>query len=156
MFEVVSIPIELGGVHHKTIVATARSYVNSDYSYPEKLGVRDCIPLRNDGTFDPTLISSYSAEAGRRVRQELTEMQEWVLVLKMMTADHQKWPIPPAPAPIVAAPAKPARKQSDEARAELRRAVEQMAREATGELRYDEATGFYVPVRRASGDAGIR
>ncbi|MDZ4797712.1 MAG: hypothetical protein SGI92_06080 [Bryobacteraceae bacterium] len=91
------------------------------------------------------------------MRQELTEMQEWVLMLKMMTADHQKWPIPPAPAPIVAAaPVKPARKLSDEDRAELRRAVEQMAREATGELRYDQATGFYVPVRRTSGDAGLR
>ncbi|MCL5745318.1 MAG: hypothetical protein M1541_15560 [Acidobacteria bacterium] len=50
--------------------------------------------------------------------------------------------------PMATADVKPTRDLSGEERAQLRQALEWLARCATGNLVYDHASGFYVPEQR--------
>jgi hypothetical protein len=74
-------------------------------------------------------------------------MNEWVLLLTMLTTERPV-PGPPVHAARVSAvePKREAKQLSEADRRELYRAAWKLSRHATGELRLDPASGFYDPV----------
>lgn len=72
-------------------------------------------------------------------------MSEWALVLMMLTA-RQEWKSPNPPPAALMSTSSSVRTLSTEERAELRQAVERMARESNGELARDSRSGLFVPV----------
>lgn len=76
-------------------------------------------------------------------------MIELTLLLLAMTSNQTEAPAVEAGRPAAvsheAKRDKPLRELNDEERAELRKAVERIARCSTGKLRFDPASGFYVP-----------
>jgi len=84
-------------------------------------------------------------------------MNEFLLALWAMTASHHQWEMPPKePVAIVRpieTPASAGERSAGERR-ELRLAVERMARCATGKLRPDAETGWYIPEQKPAGLCG--
>jgi hypothetical protein len=81
-------------------------------------------------------------------------MHEWVLLLNMIGKADRPTRLcpPPQAAAVVAQPAPdpdPPRLNADERR-ELRKAAEALARQATGAVRFDSRSGFYLPSGRGS------
>ena len=78
-------------------------------------------------------------------------MNEFLLALWAMTASHHQWEMP-AKAPVaIIQPLETrgaARELSAGERRELRMAVEGMARCATGALRLDADSGWYIPEQK--------
>ena len=83
-------------------------------------------------------------------------MHELMLLLTMFTAETHRKPVPALPAAVElqATPAK--RTLSAEERLALREAVYALSAAATSEVRYDAATGFYLPVTGSAGESPAR
>jgi hypothetical protein len=80
-------------------------------------------------------------------------MNEFLLALWAMTASHHQWEMPlKEPAAIVQPLEAPGsgHELSAGERRELRAAVERMARCATGNLRLDADSGWYIPEQTAA------
>ena len=80
------------------------------------------------------------------------EMNEILLALWAMTASHHQWEMPAREPVAIVRPLQSfglAHDLTTEERRELQTAVERMARCATGKLRPDADSGWYVPEQKA-------
>ena len=78
-------------------------------------------------------------------------MNEFLLALWAMAASHHHWEMPPKEPVAIVQPLETrgaARELSAGERRELRTAVERMARCATGRLRADADSGWYIPEQK--------
>jgi hypothetical protein len=78
-------------------------------------------------------------------------MNEFAMALWAMTASHHQWPIPPKePVAVVRVVEASNPTLNPDEQAQLRAALDRMARCATGRLMYDQGSGFYLPEQKAN------
>lgn len=81
-------------------------------------------------------------------------MNEFLMALWAMTATHHQWPAPPSdPVAVVqmAERSAPARTLNTTERQELKKALDRMARCATGTMVADWDAGLYLPAQNSAG-----